>query len=1098
MHRKNVLLFAFLLITALTFAQKSNEQLGGVYYAYPVTQSEALPAPAGYEPFYISHYGRHGSRWLPNDDRYEWVLACFADKKNLTPLGKSVRRRMQKVWKNARGNGGLLTPLGARQHQGIAERMVSRFPEVFAGDDARLWARSSTVDRCRKSMLAFTGRLRQLCPSAYLDVATNEADMAWLVDNTPEVKALERRTRVQPQLSPDRFMHSLFKDPSKVFAAETSSAQQLKLLSELFTIATDMQDVELNVNLFDVFTREEMQAVYDANNLRMTICNGRQPQSEGIPARAAITLWQNIVADADAMIASGGHGAALRFGHDTNLYRLLSLLELLPLQPGVSDRMDEILPMAANLQMVFYRNEENDVLVQLLHNEQPICFCKWLELKAKVSRHMHRLDHLRQLCALNTMVGTDQANTQTAGLFGKGSEEHGQTLPAVLAPNGQNFWTPQTRDTEQKCIAPYYYADSLFQGIRNSHWIVGGCTQDYGSFTVAAISGNLRTHPIDRATRFSHQQEISHPHYYAVRLPDEHLLIELTGASHTAMMRITPEQDQPVHIIVNHNSDEGEGQVFSATLPIDANCGEAPSLRGRVGVGLNPVHRIYQGWGEPAGFSGHFLLQCDEEPMASGSDSTCVWMTVQGKAHQPILLTMASSFTDREGCERNLAAEATGKTFEQMQAELAEKWIDRLHTIDIDDPDTARVNQFYGALYRASFLPREFSDVDGRFPRFANSADNSPLSSLPSPPKYYTDFSLWDTYRAVHPLYNIIAPSLSAQMVQSLVTMAEQGGWMPIFPCWNSYTAAMIGDHASSVIADAYVKGIAEVDYATAYRYLRQNAFNSPTPEQYKNGMGRRALQSYLQYSYIPLEDKVPDAFHTEEQTSRTLEYAYDDFCVAQLARDFGTDADYRELMRRSGNWRNVINPRTGWADGRHESGKWEGEGDLTHRQPFITEGATCHYSWYVPHDVAALIEVMGGPRRFEEKLDSMFEQGLYWHGNEPCHQIAYLYNYIGRNDKTRRVVRHILDTEYNDTPGGLSGNDDAGQMSAWYIFSSLGFYPVCPGTPYYQLATPTFRRATINLENGRQFQIIKRPTSSPLPLILSHSQILQGGTISF
>ena len=1124
MHRKIVLLFAFLFITALTFAQKSNEQLGGVYYAYPVTQSEALPAPAGYEPFYISHYGRHGSRWLPNDERYEWVLASFADKKNLTPLGKSVRRRMQKVWKNARGNGGLLTPLGARQHQGIAERMVSRFPEVFAGDDTRLWARSSTVDRCRKSMLAFTGRLRQLCPSASLDVATNEADMAWLVDNTPEVRALERRTRIQPQLSPDRFMHSLFKDPSKVFAAETSSAQQLKLLSELFTIATDMQDVELNVNLFDVFTREEMQAVYDANNLRMTICNGRQPQSEGIPARAAITLWQNIVADADAMIASGGHGAALRFGHDTNLYRLLSLLELLPLQPGVSDRMDEILPMAANLQMVFYRNEENDVVVQLLHNEQPICFCSWLELKAKVSRHMHRLDHLRQLCALNTMVGTDQANTQTAGLFGKGSEEHGQTLPAVLAPNGQNFWTPQTRDTEQKCIAPYYYADSLFQGIRNSHWIVGGCTQDYGSFTVAAISGNLRTSPVDRATRFSHQQEISHPHYYAVRLPDEHLLIELTGASHTAMMRITPEQDQPVHIIVNHNSDEVEGQVFSATFPLDANCGEAPSLRGRVGVGFNPVHRIYQGWGEPAGFSGNFLLQCNEEPMASGSDSTCVWMTVQGKAHQPILLTMASSFTDHEGCERNLAAEAAGKTFEQMQAELAEKWIDRLHTIDIDDPDTARVNQFYGALYRASFLPREFSDVDGRFPRFANSVSlpigatgvfraATGVAAAPqrgaNPPfateagrggAFFTDFSLWDTYRAVHPLYNIIAPSLSAQMVQSLVTMAEQGGWMPIFPCWNSYTAAMIGDHASSVIADAYVKGIAEVDYATAYRYLRQNAFDSPTPEQYKNGMGRRALQSYLQYGYIPLEDKVPDAFHTEEQTSRTLEYAYDDFCVAQLARDFGTEADYRELMRRSGNWSNVINPRTGWADGRHESGKWEGEGDLTHRQPFITEGATCHYSWYVPHDVAALIEVMGGPRRFEEKLDSMFEQGLYWHGNEPCHQIAYLYNYIGRNDKTRRVVRHILDTEYNDTPGGLSGNDDAGQMSAWYIFSSLGFYPVCPGTPYYQLAAPTFRRATINLENGRQFQIIKKTTPglSPLPLILSHSQILQGGTISF
>jgi predicted alpha-1,2-mannosidase len=446
-----------------------------------------------------------------------------------------------------------------------------------------------------------------------------------------------------------------------------------------------------------------------------------------------------------------------------------------------------------------------------------------------------------------------------------------------------------------------------------------------------------------------------------------------------------------------------------------------------------------------------------------------------------------------------------------MQAELADQWIARLHTIDIDDPNTARVNQFYGALYRTSFLPREFSDVDGRYPRFAsqptqplNTSTSQHLNFSTSPQKFFTDFSMWDTYRAVHPLYNIIAPTLSAQMMQSLVTMAEQGGWMPIFPCWNSYTAAMIGDHCASVIADAYVKGIgipgANVpNYLTAYRYLRQNAFDSPTPEQYKNGMGRRALQSYLKNGFVPMEDHVPDAFHTDEQTSRTLEYAYDDFCLAQLALDFGTEADYHALLGRSVNWLNVINPQTGWADGRHVGGKFENNTDLTHRKSYITEGATCHYSWYVPHDVPALIEVMGGPQRFEEKLDSMFEQGLYWHGNEPCHQIAYLYNYIDRNDKTRRWVRHILDTEYNDTPGGLSGNDDAGQMSAWYIFSSLGFYPVCPGTPYYQLSGPTFRRATLNLENGQTFTIEASPQPSTKETkVLSHSEIMAGGTIRY
>ncbi|MBP3211981.1 MAG: histidine-type phosphatase, partial [Prevotella sp.] len=245
-------------LVTLSHAQKSPEQLGGVYYAYPVSASTPVAnvaVPAGYEPFYISHYGRHGSRWLPDDERYEWVLAQFADTKNLTPLGKNVRRRLQKVWKNARGNGGRLTPLGARQHRGIAERMAQRYPSVFAPDDIRIWARSSTVDRCRQSMLAFTDRLHELCPGLSIDIATHEADMEWLVDNTPEVKALEKRTKRLPHLNPDRFMRSLFKDPSKVFGGESENHEstpalplltrrglgEVRLLSELFTIATDMQ-----------------------------------------------------------------------------------------------------------------------------------------------------------------------------------------------------------------------------------------------------------------------------------------------------------------------------------------------------------------------------------------------------------------------------------------------------------------------------------------------------------------------------------------------------------------------------------------------------------------------------------------------------------------------------------------------------------------------------------------------------------------------------------------------------------------------------------------------------------------------------------------
>jgi predicted alpha-1,2-mannosidase len=445
-----------------------------------------------------------------------------------------------------------------------------------------------------------------------------------------------------------------------------------------------------------------------------------------------------------------------------------------------------------------------------------------------------------------------------------------------------------------------------------------------------------------------------------------------------------------------------------------------------------------------------------------------------------------------------------------MEQRCLDLWTQRLHTIDVDDSDTARIDQFYGALYRASFLPREMSDCDGSYPRFNAGQSSSNLQAV-----RYGDFSLWDTYRALHPLLCIIAPKESGQMMQSLVGMAQEGGWMPIFPCWNSYTAAMIGDHAASVLADAYVKGIRNFDAATAYQYLRRNAFEKPaTFDEYKNGMGRRALDSYLKYDYIPLEDSVKEAFHQQEQTSRTLEYAYDDFCIAQLARglqmkDFGLqtsdnlEEDYKELMRRSENWRNVINPKTGWADGRYAEGGWLNNADLTSRQPYITEGAVCHYTWYVPQHIPGLIALMGGREAFIARLDSMFSEGRYWHGNEPCHQVAWLYSLAGHPEKTRQQVTHILQTEYNDTPGGLSGNDDAGQMSAWQVFAHLGFYPVCPGTPQYVLGGAQFRQVTLNqpghapfvirrADNG-QYSLNGQPLDAP---ILMHDDLLRGGVL--
>lgn len=1243
--RKSFLMILLIACALLAQAQ-TRQQMGGVYYAYPAPKKPvSAKAPEGYTPFYISHYGRHGSRWLPSDSRYIWVNQHFDDESNLTPLGKKVKGWLTQVWENAKGNGGKLTKLGEKQHRGIADRMARNFPQIFAKGN-HVQARSSVVDRCAKSMLAFTDELRQLQPSLDMDVKTDSADMAWIAYTSPEVKALENRTHIVAKVSPDRFLHQLFKDITKV-------DDPMKLMSEIHTIASSIQDVGLNFKsyprqiekgLYGLFTDEEFKAFYDANNLRMTICNGEYPTNERIPARSAISLWENVEAEADKALASDRPSATLRFGHDTSLYRLYSLMNMFFARPDAcsdtdaemasykkeSDAMDVVVPMAANLQLVFYKKKkwdsahpENNVLVRILCNERNVGelnlnayiynddiedmagnYYTWASLKNYMHEYIHYLEHVRQLNAINTMVGTAQANTKTAGKFGKGSEEHGQTLPAVLVPNGQNFWTPQTQDTEKKCIAPYYYKDTELQGFRNSHWIVGGCTQDYGSFTIATLGGKLRLQPEERAARFSHEDEVSHPHYYAVNLRDEHLKTEMTALSHSAIFRITPDKDEDIHIVINPNSDEGEGYI------------EIDTLRHLV-YGYNPVHRIYQGWGEPAGFSGHFVLDysgelsfaipCSHMPNPQYGETPCgfvdfgvfskegkkpqglsakgsrsgAWLTFKGKAGKTIELRAASSFTSKENACDNLISEtAGGYGFDDLMRKAETVWCDRLHTIDVESKDVAKVNQFYGALYRASFLPREMSDADGGYPSFAKgehkyneacnvngfdgNADMDETDMVAEDtvvvdtvavdddnwPLTYGDFSMWDIYRAELPLYNIITPTLSGDMMQSLVNMYKEGGWMPIFPCWNSYTAAMIGDHSGVALADAYVKGIRSFDAKTAYEGMRKNAFESPkTFEEYKNGMGRRALNSYLKYGYIPMEDSVKEAFHTNEQTSRTLEYAFDDFAVAQLAKALAEScsaeakdgpctrqslkADYAELMRRSENWRNVINPKTGWADGRHQNGKWEGNTDLVHRKSYITEGATCHYTWYVPQNIQGLFNVINksvdkaakclnrnvqGISQSDtmsavvSRLDKMFDEGLYWHGNEPCHQVAYLYDAAGAPWKTQQRIHHILNTEYNDTPGGLSGNDDAGQMSAWYVFSAIGFYPVCPSTPYYYISTPSFDKVTFNLENGKKFEIqahgvgdkafyIQKTLLNGKPMSgyqLSHDDILKGGNLEF
>lgn len=718
-----------------------------------------------------------------------------------------------------------------------------------------------------------------------------------------------------------------------------------------------------------------------------------------------------------------------------------------------------------------------------------------------------------QAADVDTRVGTAHSETLTAGMFGKKTEELGQTLPAVAAPHGMNLWTPQTRDTEHKCVAPYYYADTLLQGFRNSHWIVGGCTQDYGSFTVMPLMGQLRTRPDLRASRFEHAQEVATPSLYKVILPDEHLTASLTGTSRAGILQLVYDKPGRAWIVVNPNSDEAQGSIS-----ID------PSRREITGT--NPVHRIYQGKGEPAGFSGHFLLQVDRVPVDYGvyhgdtilsgikeisyKPEIGAYLGFDVEAGDTINIRCASSFVDISGARANFDAEIAGRDFDDVKKSLKSEWDCYTGVIEVEGGDPDALEIFPGAMYRASLLPRVINDVDGRYIAFGGKGE---IASVAPGHNMYDDYSMWDTYRALHPLKVLTHPTMSADMMQSLVAKGRQGGWLPIFPCWNSYTAAMIGDHCTAAIADAWVKGVRNFDILGAYELMRKNAFETPADTlDYRDGKGRRALESYLRYGYIPLEDSVPYAYHKREQVSRTLEYAYDDWALSQVARSLGYNDDAVALSRRAGNYRNVINPATGYACGRYADGAWitGPEAHPVSFQRYITEGVPCHYTWYVPHDIPGLMEQMGGREAFTTRLDSMFTEGRYWHGNEPCHQVAWLAALAGEPHKTQERVRHIMATEYMNSPGGLSGNDDAGQMSAWYLFAAMGFYPVCPGSEEYVIGSPAFERVTLNLENGNTFTIIAHGAShdniyvesmllNGMPYdrpTLRHSDILAGGTL--
>lgn len=692
-----------------------------------------------------------------------------------------------------------------------------------------------------------------------------------------------------------------------------------------------------------------------------------------------------------------------------------------------------------------------------------------------------------------------------------GTAHDGQTYPVVGMPFGMTGWTPETQPTENKCLSPYYYKDEKLTGFRGSHWLSGSCTQDYGSVSLMPVTGELKVTPAVRASTFSHNSEIMSPAFYSVFLQDYQTKVELTGTVRAGILRINYPAAGPRHLVVQPNVRLGQG--FVEVRP------EQHEI-----VGYNPVHRIYQGAGKPAGFNGYFAVRFREDLANFGTwcgdevsqrsrsakkpcSQTGAFITFADTAPAQVIVKVGTSFTSIEEAEKNLDTEESGWDFEEIHHAAETAWRRLFKRIEIEGGTPEQQTTFYTALFHSSLAPRVVSDADGTYNGFA---EEGRLHHALAGSAYYDDFSIWDTFRALHPLLTILDPIQDQQMVQSLIDKGEQGGFLPIFPTWNSYTSEMIGDHTAAVIVDAYAKGLRNFDIDSAWRLIRQNAFVTPPRDQYIEGKGRRALDSYIRYGFIPLEDEVLDAFHHHEQVSRTLEYAYDDYVSSQFAEALGHTEDAELLRKRSANWRNVFDPSTGFVRGRYANGQWVTPFDPSKPASYITEGVPWQYTFFVPQDVPGLIQASGGPSKFIAKLDGLFDNGLYNQGNEPSHGIAYLYNNAGAPWKAQERLRQIMLSQFHTGPDGLPGNDDAGQMSAWYVLSAMGFYPECPGTPSYAIGSPLFTRVVIHQDNGKSFTILAPQNSAAnifvqsaklngrllQQLEFSHQDIVHGSTL--
>jgi predicted alpha-1,2-mannosidase len=686
----------------------------------------------------------------------------------------------------------------------------------------------------------------------------------------------------------------------------------------------------------------------------------------------------------------------------------------------------------------------------------------------------------------------------------------GRTHPGACVPFGMTKWTPVNvvshndpyKYVEDSARMPLYsdvIKEEVF-GFRGSHFPNGSHKPDYAHYDFMPMVGDLKFDPRERASKISHDEEEASPGYYSVYLQDYKTDVEITATERCGYLRFSFPDTNETHIIVDTRMDDGFVKILPEENRIIGYNAYQP--RGRIkGYFVAEFSKDFSDWGV-------WDEKIDKGTEEASGEFVKGYVSFDNSGAEIIEVKIGTSFIDFETAAANLEKEIGTKDFSAVRNEAGNVWNEKLSRIEVEGGSEEEKTLLYTSLYFAHFEPR-ISSSGGRY----YSIFDEQIHETEPGAEFYNDFSLWDTYRNEHPLLTILDPKIGGDMIQSLVNMYKQGGWIPKWPN-PGYTATMVGAPATPVIVDAYLKGITNFEVEKAYEGMLKNHMETPDPSEFKHNMqydGMEGLEYYKEFGYVPADKE------THHSASATVEHAFTDWTLSQMAKALGEDDDYEYFLNRSMNYKNIIDSTVGYIRARYSDGSWiepfdpiSEEDYLTRgpdfrpRQnyPYITEGTPMHWTWHVMHDRQGLIQLLGGKEKFIEKLEYALTKGepynfgdwnpWYNQSNQPIMHAVYLFNDAGAPWKTQKWVRAIMKKSYGTGPDGMIGNDDVGSMSAWYVFSAMGFYPVAPGELIYSIGSPVFDKITIHLPEylygGKDFTIITEKNSAENKYIQSAS----------